>query len=300
MAMTLRHMRYFDALATTMHFTKAAELVRISQPALSAQIADLENSVGALLVERNKNGIRLTEKGSEMLVQFREILQQVKLLEDGAKPGKDVLSGKIAIGAIPTVAPYLIPRLIPLLRKDYPELDIELREAVTATLIDELSFGRIDVMIAALPVANVAFESEPLFIDRFLVAVADNDRDVLHGPVAQENFAPERLLLLEEGHCLRDQALDICSTGTRRLVNFGATSLSTLLQLVSNGLGMTLIPEIAVDVERQRNAMRIVRFDDPQPSRTIGIIWRKSSTSKVDIKTLGELIRRVHVQPVLK
>lgn len=300
MAMTLRHMRYFDALATTMHFTKAAELVRISQPALSAQIADLENSVGALLVERNKNGIRLTEKGSEMLVQFREILHQVKLLEDGAKPGKDVLSGKIAIGAIPTVAPYLIPRLIPLLRKDYPELDIELREAVTATLIDELSFGRIDVMIAALPVANVAFESEPLFIDRFLVAVADNDRDVLHGPVAQENFAPERLLLLEEGHCLRDQALDICSTGTRRLVNFGATSLSTLLQLVSNGLGMTLIPEIAVDVERQRNAMRIVRFDDPQPSRTIGIIWRKSSTSKVDIKTLGELIRRVHVQPVLK
>ena len=127
----------------------------------------------------------------------------------------------------------------------------------------------------------------------------ENDRDVLHGPVAQENFAPERLLLLEEGHCLRDQALDVCGTGSRRLVNFGATSLSTLLQLVSNGLGMTLIPEIAVDVERQRNAMRIVRFDDPQPSRTIGMIWRKSSATKADIKTLGELIRRVHVQPII-
>ncbi len=299
MTMTLRHMRYFDALATTMHFTKAAELARISQPALSAQIADLEAIVGAQLVERSKSGVKMTEKGSEMLVKFREILQQVKLLEDSAKPARSVLSGKIAIGAIPTVAPYLIPKLIPLLRQEYADLDIELREAVTSTLIDELAFGRIDVMIAALPVANAAFEFEALFTDRFLVAVADNDRDVLHGPVVQENFAPERLLLLEEGHCLRDQALDVCGTGSRRLVNFGATSLSTLLQLVSNGLGMTLIPEIAVDVERQRNAMRIVRFDEPQPSRTIGMIWRKSSTSKSDIKTLGELIRRVHVQSVL-
>ena len=299
MTMTLRHMRYFDALATTMHFTKAAELARISQPALSAQIADLENIVGTQLVERSKSGARLTEKGAEMLVKFREILQQVKLLEESAKPVKGVLCGKIAIGAIPTVAPYLIPQLIPLLRKDFPELEIELREAVTGTLVEELAFARIDVMIAALPIANAAFESEALFTDRFLVAVADNDRDVLHGPVAQESFAPERLLLLEEGHCLRDQALDVCGAGSRRLVNFGATSLSTLLQLVSNGLGMTLIPEIAVEVERQRNAMRIVRFDDPQPSRTIGMIWRKTSTNKADIKTLGEVIRRAHIQPII-
>jgi LysR family transcriptional regulator, hydrogen peroxide-inducible genes activator len=186
-----------------------------------------------------------------------------------------------------------------LLRQDYPDLDIELREAVTGSLIEELAFGRIDVMIAALPIANSAFESEVLFTDRFLVAVAENDRDALHGPVAQENFAPERLLLLEEGHCLRDQALDVCGAGSRRLVNFGATSLSTLLQLVSNGLGMTLIPEIAVDVERQRNSIRILRFEAPEPSRTIGMIWRKSSGSKADIGTLGELIRRVHVQAVV-
>ena len=138
------------------------------------------------------------------------------------------------------------------------------------------------------------YEHEILFVDRFLVAVADNDHDVLVGPIEQDGFAPERLLLLEDGHCLRDQALEVCHLpSSRQRTNFGATSLSTLLQMVSNGMGMTLIPEIAVEVEAMRNTMRIVRFSEPEPTRTIGLLWRKSSTMKRDIKALGELIRRV-------
>ena len=299
--MTLRHMRYLDALGTTLHFRKAAELVHVSQPALSVQIADLESLLGAQLVERNSASVRFTQKGEALLGQVRKILEDVKAIEDAFRSRDEVLEGKLSIGVIPTVAPYLIPHLVPVLRREFPGLDFELREAVTASLIEDLTLGRIDMMIAALPIANAAFESEVLFQDRFLVAVSDNDRDILHGPVAQENFAPERLLLLAEGHCLRDQALDICRVdGGRRLVNFGATSLSTLLQLVSNGLGMTLIPEIAVEVESQRNAMRVIRFNQPEPSRTIGMVWRKSSSMKADIKTLGELVRRVHQFQILK
>ena len=292
--MTLRHMRYFDALANTMHFGRAANLVNISQPALSTQIAELEKTLGTQLIERGNPTLRLTEAGQALLPKIRAILDQVKAIEDERATSSELLSGKISLGVIPTVAPYLIPKLLPLIRQQYPNLEIELREAVTASLVNELSFGRIDTIIAALPVSNASFEHELLFVDRFLVAVADNDLDVLTGPVEQEGFAPERLLLLEEGHCLRDQALEVCQLApSRRRANFGATSLSTLLQMVSNGMGMTLIPEIAVEVEAARNAMRIVRFSEPEPSRTIGLLWRKSSTMKRDISALGELIRRV-------
>ena len=292
--MTLRHMRYFDALANTMHFGRAANLVNISQPALSTQIAELEKTLGTQLIERGNPTLRLTEAGQALLPKIRAILDQVKAIEDERATSSELLSGKISLGVIPTVAPYLIPKLLPLIRQQYPNLEIELREAVTASLVNELSFGRIDTIIAALPVSNASFEHELLFVDRFLVAVADNDLDVLTGPVEQEGFAPERLLLLEEGHCLRDQALEVCQLSpSRRRANFGATSLSTLLQMVSNGMGMTLIPEIAVEVEAARNAMRIVRFSEPEPSRTIGLLWRKSSTMKRDISALGELIRRV-------
>lgn len=269
-------------------------MVHISQPALSTQIAELEKTLGMQLVERGVPALRLTEAGQSLLPKIRAILAQVKAIEDDHVTSSEPLSGKLSLGIIPTVAPYLIPKLLPLIRKNYPNLEIELREAVTASLIDELSFGRIDTIIAALPVANTNYEHEILFIDRFLVAVADNDRDVLVGPIEQEGFAPERLLLLEEGHCLRDQALEVCHLpSSRQRTNFGATSLSTLLQMVSNGMGMTLIPEIALEVEAMRNTMRIVRFSEPQPSRTIGLLWRKSSTMKRDIKALGELIRRV-------
>lgn len=292
--MTLRHMRYFDALATTMHFGRAATMVHISQPALSTQIAELEKTLGMQLVERGNPALRLTEAGQALLPKIRAILVQVKAIEEDHITSAEPLSGRISLGVIPTVAPYIIPKLLPLIRRLYPNLDIELREAVTASLIDELSFGRIDTIIAALPVTNANFEHEILFIDRFLVAVANNDRDVLDGPIEQDGFAPERLLLLEEGHCLRDQALEVCQLpSSRQRTNFGATSLATLLQMVSNGMGMTLIPEIAVEVEAARNAMRILRFSQPEPSRTIGLLWRKSSTMKRDIKALGELIRRV-------
>ncbi len=292
--MTLRHMRYFDALANTMHFGRAASLVHISQPALSTQIAELEKTLGMQLVERGNSALRLTEAGQSLLPKIRAILAQVKAIEDEHVTFGEPLSGKISLGIIPTVAPYIIPKLLPLIRQHYPELEIELREAVTASLIDELLFGRIDTIIAALPIANANFEHVILFVDRFLVAVADNDRDVLAGPIEQEGFAPERLLLLEEGHCLREQALEVCQLpASRQRANFGATSLSTLLQMVSNGMGMTLIPEMAVEVEATRNAMRIVRFSEPEPSRTIGLLWRKSSTMKRDIKALGELIHQV-------
>ncbi|TNM66010.1 hydrogen peroxide-inducible genes activator [Aliirhizobium smilacinae] len=289
--LTLRQMRYFEALATTRHFGKAAAMVHVSQPALSTQIMEMEDHLGAQLVERNRAGVLLTAKGEDALSRIRVILGAVDELEEVARRKSCVLGGPIRIGIIPTVAPYLVPRLVPHLRRAYPEIEIELKEAVTDRLVAELTEGRLDAVIAALPVEAETIETRSLFADRFFMAMAKNDRDVLISPMTENQVDADRLLLLEEGHCLRDQALAVCgAAGKRSLVNFGATSMATLLQMVSHDMGMTLIPEMALASETTRNNLRIVPFANPAPAREIGLIWRKSSGRTEDMTALAQAV----------
>jgi LysR family transcriptional regulator, hydrogen peroxide-inducible genes activator len=289
--LTFRQMRYFEALSSARHFGRAAQMVNVSQPALSAQIMEMEEHLGTRLVERNRSGIILTAKGAQVLQRIRTILAEVERLEQTARDSQGVLSGLIRIGIIPTVAPYLVPQLVPHLRGLYPEIEIELKEAVTDRLIADLSDGKLDAVIAALPIEADQLDTRLLFSDRFFMAMAQNETDVLSSPLMENQLDTERLLLLEEGHCLRDQALAVCGTAPKRnLVNVGATSMTTLLQMVSHDMGMTLIPEIAVSTEIARNNLRIVPFGDPAPAREIGLIWRRSSGRADDMAALAEAV----------
>ena len=289
--LTLRQMRYFEALASARHFGKAAELVHVSQPALSAQIMEMENHLGVKLVERSRGGVFLTRKGEEVLARTRTILADVDMLEQSARASSGTLEGRIRIGVIPTLAPYLVPRLVPHLRRVYPAIEIEFKESVTSRLVADLGEGLLDAVVAALPIETDGLSTKPLFSDRFYMAMADDERNILMSPLTEDQVDVEQLLLLEEGHCLRDQALAVCSTaGKRRLVSFGATSMTTLLQMVANGMGMTLIPEIAIATEAARNSIRIVPFAAPEPAREIGLVWRRSSPRERDMEALATAI----------
>lgn len=291
MALTLRQMRYFEALAKEKHFGRAAESVYVSQPALSAQIMEMEHNLGVKLVERSRAGILLTRKGEEVLERVRNILEQVEQLEHCSRTGGSMLDGLVRIGIIPTVAPYLVPTLVPVLRARYPSIELELKEAVTDRLVVDLQDGKLDTVVAALPIEAEGVEALPLFSDRFFMAMANNSEAILMSPLIETQVDAERLLLLEEGHCLREQALSVCGTaGKRSLVNFGATSMTTLLQMVSHDMGMTLIPEMAIPTETTRNDIRIVPFAEPAPSRQIGLIWRKSSGRKDEMNALAEVV----------
>lgn len=291
MALTLRQMRYFEALAREKHYGRAAQAVRISQPALSTQIQDMEHDLGVRLVERSRSGILLTQRGEDVLEQVRTILEQVERLESDTRRRGSMLDGLIRIGIIPTVAPYLVPKLVPCLRELSQSLELELKEAVTDRLIVDLQEGKLDVVIAALPIEGDGIDAISMFNDRFFMAVANNTQSVLMSPLIETQVDANRLLLLEEGHCLREQALSVCgAAGKRSLVNFGATSMATLLQMVSHDMGMTLIPEIAIPTETARNQIRIVPFADPAPSREIGLIWRKSSGRREEMKALAKAI----------
>ncbi len=288
---TVRQMRYFDALATTLHFRKAAELAHVSQPALSAQIAEMEALAGAPLFERSQRQVIMTELGKQLYPGIQTVLRELHSLEEIAAQSRGLLQTRLRLGIIPTVAPYLVPVLIPLLRERHPSFRLQLRESVTARLLDELHAGDIDAIVAALPIDDERLTQRKLFDDRFLIATSTNDQTVLVSPMTQDNVALDRLLLLEEGHCMRDQALALCSLPSQRqLVKYGATSMTTLLQMVSHGMGLTLIPEIAVRAEARSNHMRIVPFDGEQPKREIALFWRRQSMRRKDFNALADCI----------
>ncbi len=289
---TLRQMAYFDALARELHFGRAADRVNISQPALSTQIAELETRLGCKLVERTRGAIVLTETGQRLLPGFRRVLDEVRSIEEQVQQDAGVLTGSLRIGMIPTVAPYLLPAIAPALTRQFPTLELGVKEAITETLIAQLRSGALDAVIAATPVRDTGLSSRVLFEDRFFMAVSNNDRDVLNSPLNQHPVALDRLLLLEEGHCLRDQALAICADhADTTLVNFGATSLTTLLQMVAHGMGRTLLPEIALSAESpRRNDIRIVAFAPPEPSRQIALIWRSASERTRDYEAFAGVV----------
>ncbi len=292
MMLTLKQMHYFDSLARTLHFGKAAESVSISQPALSAQIAEMEARLNCRLVERGRGNIVLTEAGMRLLPGIRRILDEARVLEEQFQQERGVLTGTLRIGMIPTIAPYILPSLVPHLAARYPKLNLQVREAITENLAGALRSGDLDAVLAAHPINEPGLAERTLFRDRFFVAASVNDRDVLVSPLNQDKVAFDRLLLLEEGHCLRDQALAVCKGAQqKRLVSFGATSLGTLLQMVAHGMGQTLLPEIAIPAEAQRNSeIRIVPFAAPEPAREVALFWRKSSDRQRDYDAFGDAV----------
>lgn len=287
---TLRQLRYFDALARHGHFGRAAEACSISQPALSVQIKELEEALGAELFERAARQLRLSAFGEEFLLRVRDILRSVDELGDLARAHRKHLVGRLRIGVIPTVAPYLLPGMISALTRDNPDLDIHIRETVTPKLLQELAEGRLDTAIVALPVSEPALTEMPLFEESFVLVRPKEDADK---PVPSSEMLREmRLLLLEEGHCFREQALSFCDMGSVRPREIlDGSSLSTLVQMVGAGIGVTLIPEIAMKVETRSADVSIARFGDPQPSRRIGMIWRKTSPIAKQLTDVAALVR---------
>jgi LysR family hydrogen peroxide-inducible transcriptional activator len=274
--LSLRHLRYFEALAQHAHFGRAAEACGISQPALSIQMKELEEIVGTALIERGARHVRLTGIGEAFLSRIRDILRAVDELDSLARTTSEVLTGRLRVGVIPTVAPYLLPRIIQGLSERFPELDLRPREAVTQKLVGDLMEGRLDVAIVALPISETSLVEHPLFTEEFVLVrpLADGAKPVPRPEILREM----RLLLLEEGHCFREQALSFCrmSSAVPRDLMEGS-SLATLVQMVGAGIGVTLIPQMAVAIETQSAPVAIARLPEPRPSRTIGLVWRKTN-----------------------
>jgi LysR family transcriptional regulator, hydrogen peroxide-inducible genes activator len=286
---TLRQLRYFDSLARHGHFGRAAEACAISQPALSMQIKELEEALGGVLLERSARQVALTALGAELVQRVRNILRSVDELADFARASRDQLAGRLRVGMIPTIAPYLLPKVIENLARIHPQLDIHVRETLTRKLIQDVAEGRLDTAIVALPVSEPSLSEIALFSENFLLVRPGEDEGT---PVpSRERLREMRLLLLEEGHCFRDQALAYCNMKSfppREVLD--ASSLSTLVQMVGAGIGVTLIPEMAVPVETRSASVSVARFKSPQPSRTIGMVWRKTSPLAKQLLQISEVV----------
>jgi LysR family transcriptional regulator, hydrogen peroxide-inducible genes activator len=287
---TLRQLRYLTALARHRHFGRAAEDCAVTQPALSMQVRELERAIGAQLVERRAGEIALTETGVEVAERAEHILAAAGDLIDFARH-RGVLTGRLRFGIIPTLAPYVLPRVLPLLQSAYPKLRLDVRETRTGTLLRELVTGELDAAMVALPTEGSEIETLRLFDDPFLLAVPGAYRAPRNGRLAVDDVDKHRLILLEEGHCLRDQALAFCGTATGdACAGLGATSLTTVMQMVANGYGVTLLPEIAADVEVRDGRVKLLRFAEPQPARTIGLAWRRTCPRKQDFMALAKIV----------
>ena len=295
--LSMKQLRYFDALARTGHFGRAAEDCAISQPALSVQIREMEAVMGAALFERGAGRVHLTGLGTVLVPRVRAILSAVDELGDLARAAQGPLSGRLRLGVIPTIAPYLLPALVAGLARSHPGLEVAPREAVTGKLIAALTEAQLDAAILALPVSEPSLAEMPLFTEEFVLVRPASEAGK---PVPSAEALPKmRLLLLEEGHCFRDQALAFCKVGgvTPRTVMEGS-SLATLTQMVGAGIGVTLLPEIALPVETRSAPVSVARLGAPAPSRRVGMVWRRSSPLAaqltevaVVIATLGTALR---------
>lgn len=288
--LSMRHLRYFEALARHGHFGRAAEACAISQPALSVQMKELEDLLGAPLIERSARQVRLTSLGETFAVRAGDILRAVEDLEDLARASQGPLTGPLRLGVIPTVAPYLLPALIHRLTERFPGLDLRPREAVTHRLVAALNDGRLEAAIVALPLSEPTLHEHPLFEEEFVLVRPKADAQK---PVpCPETLREMRLLLLEEGHCFRDQALAFCKTASMPRNLMEGSSLATLVQMVSAGIGVTLIPEIAVAVETRSAAVAVARLKEPRPTRTLGLVWRRTNPLADQLVLVAEIVRQ--------
>ena len=289
--MTLRELQYIVAVADTGNFSRAAEVVHVSQPTLSAQVRKLEDTLGVTIFERAPRRVLPTEAGEVLIASARRILAEADQLRDTARALRDPLSGRFRLGAIPTLAGYMFPGLMPEVRRALPELRLILVEEKTDELVARLREGRLDAALLALPLPDDTLEFTVLFVDRFHLAVPRGDPLAERKLLRAGELAGTDLLLLEDGHCLRDQSLEVCRvTGAGEEADFRATSLETLRQMVVAGTGRTLMPEIAMGVPAP--GVAYVPFSGEGMSREVALAWRPTTQRRQVMDTLVELLKR--------
>src|ERR1700690_3398777 len=293
--MNLKDLKYLVAPADTGHFGKAAERTFVSQPTLSAQLKKLEQYLGVKLVERQPKKVQLTEAGKQIVVHARRMLDEANQIVALGRNSTDPLSGKLKVALIPTIGPYLLPRVMQKIRKALPDLGLMLYEHQTEELLRRLKDGEFDLGILALPVEQEGLESRELYREAFTVALPNNHPLAQRSSIKTADLKGQTLLLLEDGHCLRDQALEVCSrVDVREPEDFRATSLETLRQMVMAGLGITLMPEFAVDPPfGSQRGLTVRPFGKPLPMRTVGAVWRKTSTRSAAIDAVCDVVHDV-------
>lgn len=292
---TLRQLQFLAALRAQGSFSRAAEAVGVTQPTLSAGIKELEALLGSVLVERGRAPAVLTSAGQEVAQRAARVLGEVEELVHAVRGRGAPLSGAFRLGAIPTIAPYLLPRLVPSLRRAYPSLRLFLREDLTGRLVDALRARSLDAALIALPYAAAGIESLALFDDEFLLATAPDHALARRARIAPDDLAGEEILLLEDGHCLRDHSLALCARGPNRHgAEMGATSLTTLAHMVAGGIGVTLLPRLALEGGAAAGADLVTRsFSAPVIGRSIGLAWRAKSPLHREISLIAQEVKRL-------
>lgn len=289
--MNLRDLEYVVALAEERHFRRAAERCFVSQPTLSGQVKKLEDELDVALFERSGRQVTLTAAGEAIAEQARRVLTEARAIKELAATFNDPLSGRLHLGVIPTIAPYLLPLFVSRLHRDYPGLELFLHEHQTSVLLQKLRRGELDLLLLALPVETDEFAEIDLFEEPFRLAAAKGDPLAQRPRATLADLEQREVLLLEEGHCLRGQALDVCLyAGAEEYQGFRATSLETLRQMVGEGIGITLMPELAVPREAS-DTIRYIPFEAPQPTRRIGLMHRKGSHRIEAFTAVAEVIR---------
>jgi len=286
---TVRQLEYAVAVAEHKSFHRAARACHVTQPGLSAQIQQLESLLDARLFERDRRNVWITAAGEDVVRRARTVLDEVRGMVESAHGFKHPLRGMLRVGVIPTIAAYLFPSVLPRVRRRHPELRLRLHEGRTSELVALLRRGELDLLVVALEAPLEGLETLPLFEDRFVVALPASHRLAKRRRLREGDLADETILLLTEGHCLREQALAAChARGADAIGDFRATSLATLVEMVSGGEGVTLLPELTVPVEARRRDLALVPFEPPAPFRTIGLAWRAASGRAAEYALLAE------------
>ncbi|MGB0513914.1 MAG: LysR substrate-binding domain-containing protein [Wenzhouxiangellaceae bacterium] len=293
--MNLRAMHYLVTLADVRHFSRAAELCHVSQPTLSTQIRKLEEELDVQLVERSPRRVMLTEVGREIVERARVLLAEANTIKSIARRSHDPHSGTLRLGIFPTLAPYFLPHVVPEVRRRYPRLTLRLSEEKTENVLNMLTQGRLDAGLLALPVDVEQLATQPLFEEPFVLAVPESHPLASKPLISMRDLEHAELLLLEDGHCLREHALEVCQlAGAQEKLDFHATSMETLRQMVAAGTGITLMPVLAVKPPVAHTENLVIRpFDEPVPKRTIALVWRKSSAMNGFLEELAGILAEI-------
>ena len=298
---TLRQLQYLVAVADRKSFRRAAEDCHVAQPSLSAQVAQAEDALGVQVFERDQRRVALTRPGAVVIERARAMLLAADDLLDTCRQLAEPMSGTLRLGIIPTIGPYLLPEVAPILRERYPKLTFVWVEERTATLTAQIAAGDLDGAIVALEADVGDLASVKLGADEFVFACApDHALGRSQRPVTPDDLDGQPVLLLDDGHCFRDQALAFCSRAGAEELGYRATSLATLTQMVAGGAGVTLLPMLAVDTENRRKALRIRRFVPRAPARTVALVWRKGSALEATLRPVGEALREAYGKRVAR
>lgn len=291
--MNLRDLEYVVAVAETLHFGRAAQKCFVSQPTLSAQVSKLESEIHERIFERDKRSVRVTQRGQAIVEQAEKVLSEVRVLRDIASKSSAVLSGPFYLGVIPTVGPYMLPHVLPLLKGEFPGLDLYIREGFTQLLLERLRKGELDAAILSLPIDDAGLTVEDFYEEAFVAVLPPGDPLESKSKITMDSLEGRRLLFLEEGNCMREQTLEACRNSNAHPVDFRATSIESLRQMVTAGLGCTLLPKLSVTGSFSDTSSLIVRsFESPEPSRKLALVWRRSYPHEASLKMLVRILAK--------